>query len=75
VNDRADFANGQAFNIPSAAAHGQLAVVRQLLAAGADPMKADYHRGTALHSAASNGSAPILNVLLAAGCDPDAECD
>src|SRR6476620_4954620 len=54
-----------------AAAHGQLATVRHLISAGADPFKTDYHGGTALHSAATSGSAPILNVLLAAGCDPD----
>jgi ankyrin repeat protein len=57
-----------------AAAHGQLATVRYLICAGADPLKTDYYRGTALHSAAASGSAPILNVLLAAGCDPEAEC-
>ena len=59
----------------SAAACGQLATVKCLLSAGADPFKTDYHRGTALHSAATNGSVRIVNVLLAAGCDPDAECD
>jgi len=40
----------------SAAACGQLATVKCLLSAGADPFKTDYHRGTALHSAATNGS-------------------
>src|ERR1700752_2913894 len=39
----------------SAAAYGQLAVVRSLLAAGADPMKTDYHHGTALPSGAARG--------------------
>ena len=57
-----------------AAAHGQLATVRHLISAGADPFKTDYHGGTALHSAAASGSVPVVNVLLAAGCDPDAEC-
>ena len=57
-----------------AAAHGQVATVRYLISAGADPFKTDYHRGTALHSAAASGSAGIVNVLLAAGCDPEAEC-
>ncbi len=58
----------------SAAAYGQMAAVKHLLSAGANPLKTDYHHGTALHSAAASGSVPILNVLLAAGCDPDAEC-
>jgi ankyrin repeat protein len=57
-----------------AAAHGQLATARHLIAVGADPFRADYYDGTALHSAAASGSPPIVNVLLAAGCDPDAEC-
>lgn len=58
----------------AAAAHGQLATVRHLISAGANPLTADYFGGTALHSATASGSASVVNVLLAAGCDPDAEC-
>ena len=40
----------------SAAAYGQMAAVNHLLSSGADPLKTDYHHGTALHSAAASGS-------------------
>jgi ankyrin repeat protein len=53
--------------VMAAAGYGQLAAVRQLLAAGADPLLVINHGGSALHSASSSGSVQVANVLLAAG--------
>ena len=53
----------------SAAASGQLAVVKMLLERGA-PVNAVQHGGwTALHSAANNGDVEMVKLLLAGGAD------
>jgi ankyrin repeat protein len=46
-----------------------LELVRQLLAAGADPSAVNRYGITPLHLAAVNGSAPLIEQLLAAGAD------
>jgi ketosteroid isomerase-like protein len=54
----------------SAAAHGDVDIVRALLEAGS-PVNAQQAGGyTALHAAAMQGTAPLVAVLLAHGADP-----
>ena len=55
-----------------AAAEGDLAAVRALLAEGADPNGVDGDTGlTALSQAVSRGSLEMVNALLGAGADPN----
>ncbi len=55
------------------AAHwGDLALVRSLLAAGADVNAANRFGVTALHEAATVGQADIVSALLKAGAKPNA---
>ena len=57
-----------------ATAQGFAAIVRVLLAAGADPRFADSTAGwTALHAAAGTGSVSCAIALIKAGADVDAE--
>ena len=49
----------------------QLAMVKLLLARGADPTGADHFSHSAVHFAAGCGRVAILNVLLANGADPN----
>ncbi len=59
--------------IPSRPAPAGLAVVGDLLAAGADPSAAADHGWTALHSAGFSGNGALAATLLDAGADPSAE--
>ena len=59
----------------SAASSGNVAVVRTLLAAGADPTARQSGGWTALHAAARNGDPRMAELLLAAGADPGAVTD
>ncbi len=52
-----------------AARFNQLAVVRKLLASGADPDARDSHRGAPLMDAAVGGHVKIIEELLSAGAD------
>jgi ankyrin repeat protein len=52
-----------------AARFNQLAVVRRLLASGADPDARDSHRGTPLMDAAVGGHVKVIEELLAHGAD------
>ena len=54
----------------SAAARNDAALVRQLLASGADPNVAQHGGWTALHSAAKHGNAEMVQVLLQYNADP-----
>ena len=56
-----------------AAAHGQAALVRSLLAAGADPNAVDDNGATPLHWAAVQGHYAVARLLLEAGANPNAE--
>jgi len=58
--------------LEAAIAAGDAAVVRSLLAAGADARAADEHRVTLVMRAAEAGNAEIVRLLLAAGADPTA---
>jgi ankyrin repeat protein len=52
---------------------GEIAVVRILIAAGADPNRAEGNRGkTALHQAAMNGRTDLLDLLITGGADMNA---
>jgi ankyrin repeat protein len=64
--------------LSAAVEFGQEAIVRLLLARGADPNwreGADAPRGFALHSAARLGNNTIVDLLLAHGADPNAHVD
>ena len=64
--------------LSAAAERGNLALVRRLLAAGADPNLPDGQncpRGFALWAAAHHGHQEIVDLLLAAGADPNAEVE
>ena len=50
-----------------AATHGHEAVVKALIAAGADVNKADYDGKTPLHCAACNNNEAVVKMLIAAG--------
>jgi ankyrin repeat protein len=59
----------------SAAAARHTEIVRDLLAAGADPALRQAGGWTPLHSAAHTGDVATVDLLLAAGADPDAVDD
>ena len=64
--------------LSAAAERGHLAIVRRLLAAGADPNLPEGQncpRGFALWAAAHHGHQEIVELLLAAGADPNAEVE
>ncbi len=64
--------------LSAAAERGHLAIVRRLLAAGADPNLPEGQncpRGFALWAAAHHGHQEIVALLLAAGADPNAEVE
>ena len=64
--------------LSAAAERGHLALVRRLLAAGADPNLPEGRncpRGYALWAAAHHGHQEIVELLLAAGADPNAEVE
>ncbi len=50
---------------------GDVAAVRQLVAAGADPRAANLFGATPMMLAASRGEAAVIRVLLDAGVNPD----
>ena len=56
----------------TAASHGDVDVVRALLAAGVDPASTGDEGGTALHRAARQGHVAVVRLLLEAGADVDA---
>ena len=61
--------------LSAAAERGHLAIVRRLLAAGADPNLPEGQncpRGFALWAAAHHGHREVVDLLLAAGADPNA---
>jgi ankyrin repeat protein len=63
-------------SLHAAAARGNLASVRRLLASGADPNARDaLDAATALHFAAGNGYLAVAEALLDAGADPNAGGD
>ena len=64
--------------LSAAAERGHVAIVRRLLAAGADPNLPEGRncpRGFALWAAAHHGQEEIVELLLAAGADPNAEVE
>ena len=64
--------------LSAAAERGHLAIVRRLLAAGADPNLPEGQncpRGFALWAAAHHGHQEVVALLLAAGADPNAEVE
>ena len=58
-----------------AALKGQLAVVQQLILAGADVNAADMHKLRPLHKAAIGGSAEVCKALCSAGAEVNAEVE
>lgn len=58
-----------ALRVNSAAYHGDLHHVKNLIRAGADPRKVDYDGRTALHLAASKGYEDIVKFLIKEGAD------
>ena len=54
---------------------GQLAVVQQLILAGADVNVADMHKLRPLHKAAIGGNAEVCKALCAAGAEVNAEVE
>jgi ankyrin repeat domain-containing protein 50 len=73
VNER-DALDGQSA-IACACYNGHVAVVGQLLRAGADPNAKDDERITPLHIAATYGHKSIVQQLLGAGADPNTKDD
>ena len=74
--DRAEECGKRALS--AAAERGHLAIVRRLLAAGADPNLPEgpnCPRGFALWAAVHHGHQAIAELLLAAGADPNAEVE
>jgi ankyrin repeat protein len=58
--------------LQQAAAAGDVAALRRLLAAGADLNQPDMNGFLALHHAAQRGHVVAVQLLLAAGADPTA---
>ncbi|KAI9164175.1 Inversin-B [Paramyrothecium foliicola] len=62
VNSPGSRFGGTAFHAATIREH--LGVIQQLIAAGADPSKADFNKVTPLHSAASQGNVKVIRLLL-----------
>ncbi len=62
---------GPSARLTAAAARGDVASVRRLLAEGADPDRGDRAGWTALHEAVRAGHEGVLRALLEAGASPD----
>ncbi|KAK5093560.1 hypothetical protein LTS08_008884 [Lithohypha guttulata] len=52
-----------------AAKHGKTSITMQLIAHGANPVQADYHRRTLMHWAARHGDIALIRTLLDHGAD------
>jgi len=68
--DTFDGISGGTTPLTKAAAHPNLAIVKALLKAGADPNAPGFEGGTALMIASLGGDLQMVNVLLRAGADP-----
>jgi len=69
ANPNARDEHGQTALWYAAASHGDVALLRLLLALGCSPHDVDHRGRTALHDAAAHGTAQSARILVAAGAD------